>query len=69
MEERHYIIEKGRLKEIPNHKDLGNRTNRRWQNWYDFQSPNGKNWRKRLKGLIRTPSSWTWRCTPKTRPM
>jgi len=36
MEQRHFIIEKGRLKELPNHKDLGEKTNRRLQNWFDF---------------------------------
>jgi magnesium transporter len=36
MEQRHYIIEKGRLKEIPNNKDLSDRSKGRGQNWYDF---------------------------------
>jgi magnesium transporter len=40
MEQRHYIIEKGRLKEIPNHKDLGSKANRRGQNWFDFHISN-----------------------------
>jgi len=51
MEERHYIIDKGRLKEIPNHKDLGNRTNRRWQNWYDFQISNREELAEALEKL------------------
>ena len=37
MEQRHFIIEKGRLKELPNHKDLGEKSSRRGQNWFDFQ--------------------------------
>jgi magnesium transporter len=36
MDQKHFIIEKGRLKEIPNHKELGGRGSRGWENWYDF---------------------------------
>jgi magnesium transporter len=40
MEQRHYIIEKGRLKEIPDNKDLSTRTDHRRQNWNDFYISN-----------------------------
>jgi magnesium transporter len=40
MEQKHLIIENGRLKEITGHQDLGKRGVRRRQNWYDFQTDN-----------------------------
>lgn len=36
MEQKHYILERGRLKEVQDHGDLGSHADRRLQNWYDF---------------------------------
>jgi magnesium transporter len=68
MEERHYIIDKGRLKEIPNHKDLGNRTNRRWQNWYDIQSPNREDLAEALERLDPHPIIMDLALNPENSP-
>jgi len=38
MEQKHLIIENGRLKEITDRQDMGKRGVRRRQNWYDFQT-------------------------------
>ena len=68
MEQRHFIIEKGRLKELPNHKDLGEKSSRRGQNWFDFQISDREELGEALENLIRTPSSWIWPSTRKILP-
>lgn len=68
MEQKHFIIEKGRLKEIPNHKDLGDSTNRRWQNWYDFSISEREELAEALKKLDPHPIIFDLAVNPENSP-